>query len=72
MSSVKKKIKVIDFCPKSTGKAQLQLDFRTRNEFIPGCDLGNLTKPLPFKIVSEKIPLIWGSNRKKKTKQCTI
>lgn len=35
MRSVTKKIKVIYFCPKSTGKAQLQLHFRTKNEFIP-------------------------------------
>lgn len=37
-----------------------------------GCDLGNLTVPLPFKIVSKKIPLIWGSNRKKPVHNLTV
>jgi len=35
MSSVTKNFRVIYFCADSTGKAQLQLHFRTRNEFIP-------------------------------------
>lgn len=34
----------------------------------PGCALGNLTVPLPAKIVSKKIPLTQRSNRKKTKK----
>lgn len=69
MISVTKNFRVIYFHSDSTGKAQLQLHFRTRNEFIPRLCFGKSYCATSCQDRVQKIPLIQGSNREN---QCTI